>query len=698
MTDIICPNCHSVTAPFTYCLDCNAALGRLDEILAAQPVPAGAAGRSEKVAIKSGGEDGVQMDAHLRRACRRTPKHGICRLPTSSTAADEVSVIAKVTDLAKFDATLINRGRIVTQIPGAHGEPVLLTARIRADEREMEMLRSEPYVKSLKGSRRIRPHLERLTGDIFAGGGSSPLDHTNGGDAVIIGIIDFGLDFVHRNFRDREGNSRILALWDQKAAPCDDSPKPFGYGRVFSKSDIDNALKTADPHGALEYSLPKDGIAGTGAHGTYVADVAAGNGLGSGCRGVAPGANIVFVDIATSGTPIHSQHSVGNTFGDSAQLLEAIAYIFEFAKKHNKPCVINVSLGTDSGPHDGTTLVEEAIDRLVTQEPNRAVVIAAGNSFGKALHATGKVPADGYVDLKWRIPRFESTGNELEIWYPGHDRLTVEVIDPDGTLVAHVDPGEHWEKGGNTKGLITVVNRLREPNNGENTITMFFERGVRDGVWTVRLHGRHAERGDFHAWIERNERGQSRFLKSPGRTYAINNQCTLNSIACGRESIVVGSYNAYENDLPLSELSSSGPTRDNRDEAHRQPTLCAPGDLVLAAQSGTKVLRHRESGTSMSAAAVTGTVALTLAEAYARGIDLSSAELRKILIDTVRPGGGDWSQDAGGAGRLDASAAIAAVQNLQANSQKHDKRIRMPSLLRIIGHRWDEATTGSRTR
>src|SRR6185295_17905655 len=124
------------------------------------------------------------------------------------------------------------------------------------------------------------------------------------------------------------------------------------------------------------------------------------------------------------------------------------------------------------------------------------------------------------------------------------------------------------------------------------------------------------------AWIERDQGGQSRFVKSKDKSYEVSNECSLSSIACGRETIVVGSYDAHESDLPLSEFSSSGPTRDKRE----QPTLSAPGEQVLAAQSRTLVLRHRQSGTSISAAVVTGAVALMLSEARERGITLTASQ------------------------------------------------------------------------
>ena len=716
MTDIICPNCHSVTSPLQHCLVCNALLGKLLEPVfetapgrAARP-PSGYLAKtwwslSNRCALawselrclltasKRGRQMRVPMDAYLRRDYWRTQRLGIRKLDTSATKAGEIAVIAKVDDVDKFEKQVKKQaGSITTRIEGTADDPTtIVTARLRGDEAEIERLRNLACVKSLKAARRMRPFLERTRREIFPCDQWLPTDHeANGGKDVIIGIVDFGLDFAHRNFQylDEDGkvHTRILALWDQKATyNAKHTPKAFGYefdyGRLFKKDEIDKVLNAtreeAEPEKAyktLGYRVPKDSLIDTGAHGTYVADVAAGNGLGSSCPGVAPQADIVFVDLSTAGTPMQGPQSVGSTFGDSVQLLEAVEFIFDYAKKNNRPCVVNISLGTNGGPHDGTTLLEQAIDRLVKQQPNRAVVIAAGNSFGKKLHATGQVPEDGCVDLKWHIPRFDATSNELEIWYAGEDRFTLDLLDPCGKLLAQVKPGEQWETPRGCKEPMIVVNRLDDPNNGDNNINVFFERDVAAGDWTLRLRGDSVRDGRFHAWIERDEQGQSRFIQTLGQPYEISNECTLSSIACGRETIVVSSYDAYEADLPLSDTSSSGPTRDKRKPQQRQPTLSAPGENVLAAQSGTLVLRHRQSGTSMAAPVVTGTVALMLAKAQAQDLTLTAHEIRKILIRTAHgnpPGGNGW--DAGfGYGRVCVALAVADVGD-DLGDEMHDK-------------------------
>ncbi|MCJ8278425.1 MAG: S8 family serine peptidase, partial [Rivularia sp. ALOHA_DT_140] len=132
-------------------------------------------------------------------------------------------------------------------------------------------------------------------------------------------------------------------------------------------------------------------------------------------------------------------------------------------------------------------------------------------------------------------------------------------------------------------------------------------------------------RAIFHAWIEREDGSQTSFLPPHDNTH------TVNSIGCGHNIIMVGSYNPTKPNQPLSYFSSSGPTRDGR----QKPDFIAPGQNIWAAASLTTTKSYRKSGTSMSAPFVTGIVALILSEANARNISLDVNQIRDILIKSA---------------------------------------------------------------
>lgn len=669
MPHVICPNCHAIVRPWLACSNCGVSFPK--------------AGNRKSVAAagSSNAEDtNLQMDAHLHRVIGAVRSGRAQKIATSSTQETEVAVIARVDDVDAF--TKLSGVRVSRDPLDDSDGTWLLTARIPLDK--IEEIRQKKFVKSLKASQPVRRCLEKSLAEI--GNGSPDLmtgSLAEGGKGVIVGIIDFGMDFAHKNFLDETGQSRVLAIWDQTAKQNPRSPSQYGYdyGTLYTQAEINSALKQKDPYNALGYGPSPDDLLQTGAHGTYVADVAAGNGnasVGSVGKGVAPNADIVFVEASNKCVDPSDAGVVGNSFGDSVQLAEAIKFIFAFAEERKQPCVINLSMGTNGGPHDGTTLVEKWIDCLVSRAPNRAVVIAAANMFGKQLHATGKVSAKKPVELKWQVFPNDSTSNEMEIWYSKGDRFDVEVIKPgDSVPIAGARFGEVREFGFWEHSTIVVANRRDDSCNGDNTINVFLDHELTPGTWTIRLIGVSVTDGEFHAWIERDETGPSQF-KTPGAgdSYQIDDAITLGSIACGEKSIVVGSYDAHNAGEPLSANSSSGRTRDHR----KKPELSAPGEHVLAAYSGTRVRRNTLSGTSMSAPAVAGVVALMLAEAQSRGVTLPVDKVREILIRTARKDpptvGGDWDIDHGfwhpryGFGRVSATAAVAAVTSMKRGKKR----------------------------
>lgn len=584
------------------------------------------------------------MDPRLQVACARRSM-GLPGRKVASATAQEIAVIAKVTDVAAWEA--LSEVRVGSTLGAARDGTTLVTARIPVTR--IEAVRAQPCVKSLKASQPLRRSLAATTVEMGCRAADYPSQTAPGGGAgVIVGIVDFGCDFAHQNFRQANGSSRLLAIWNQHGDPTPASP--LNYGRLHSRQEINAALGRPDPYAHLGYG-PEPLPSGRGTHGTHVMDIAAGNGRGTGVPGNAPQADLIFVeaaadDIAWSGPEVTRQ-----SFGDSVQMLEAVKFIFDQAGP--RPCVVNLSLGTNGGPHDGTTLVEQGLDTLIRAQPNRAVVIAASNSYDDGIHAAGTVPKQGTRDLVWQTP-VGRLDREMEIWFSGPARLAAEIIAPGGTSLGFAEPGTNLTLSDDNQLAIFISSRLGEPNNGDNTISIYVAGGVPGGDWVVRLHSRNDQPAPFHAWIERQDQEQSHFAPPH------DNNHTIGSISCGRESIAVGSFDAHKTGLPISYFSSAGPTRDGR----QKPELSAPGHAVIAARSRSGTGTTNMSGTSMAAPAVTGLVALLLAEAQRRNLQLTSVQLRAALIQSARlnppaQAGGAWHPRYGhGRAHIGALAAL----------------------------------------
>jgi subtilisin family serine protease len=587
----------------------------------------------------------ADIDPRLQRLLERKSR-GISIAATTSTEEEEVAVIAKVNNLEEWlSMNEVYPGADLGSTPT--GERIV-TARVPVSR--LEQIKQSSCVVSLKPAQPLKPTLNFTTEEIAARKDLLPVNALGEqGRGVVVGIIDFGCDFAHKNFRNHDGSTRLLAFWNQDGNSSHKSP--YGYGQEYKQGEINQVLQASDPYAALGYKL------GDRAHGTHVMDIAAGNGQGSTIPGVAPAADIVFVQLSQNEvTPLilDGETAVDRCFGDTVALLEAMVYIFDVAG--DRPCVINISLALHGGPHDGTTLVEQGIDALVTKKPHRAVVIAAGNCYDTGIHASGVVLQDRYLDLQWQIPNQNPRQKEIEVWYDGGDRFQLEIITPDGNSLGLVDVGENGEiVDSEDRTIIFVANRQSDPNNRDNVICVFMEPDLPGGIWTLRLHGFQVTNGKFHAWIEREDGSQTCFVPPHDNTH------TLNTIACGCKSIVVGSYDATKANKPLSFFSSSGPTRDGR----QKPDLIAPGHHIWAAASGTGTGIIRKSGTSMAAPVVTGVIALILAEALACNLTLTIDQIRHILAASTKKNFPKPNEpERYGYGAIDASAAVLAVQGL----------------------------------
>lgn len=476
-----------------------------------------------------------------------------------------------------------------------------------------------------------------------------PLEQT--GQGVIVGIIDWGCDFTHEDFRNDDGSSRLLYLWDESASggPGRHRPKGYDYGTEFSRDEINQALKAPAPFEALGVEPP-----GVGAHGTHVMGIAAGNGRANpsaGVRGIAPQADLIFVQPDTEDVNI-----VGG-FGDSVHLAEAIKYVFDKASELRRPAVINLSMGTNSGPHDGSSLVEQWMDRLLGV-PGRAVVLALGNEHHERFnrtHSEGRLGPGETMTLYWRVLPNDFSPNEIEIWYSGRDLFHVELELPGGSRLPVARPGQTiTTQIPHSDTRVYQANLLNSPLNGDNQIDIIVigsdTQPIEQGVWQLHLSADVAVEGTFDAWIERDSmQAPARMSSFIGGSYI--RRKTLGSLQSARFAITVSNYDALT--TTLADSTSFGPTRDGR----RAPAVAAPGTDVLSTKSMWQTDPNdrspyiRMTGTSMSAPYVTGLVACM----FQKNPLLTAVQVRSLLASQAKPAPGfssEWRID-WGHGRAD---------------------------------------------
>ncbi len=228
------------------------------------------------------------------------------------------------------------------------------------------------------------------------------------GKDVIVGVLDIGFDYTHPTFTDPDGVSRIKKSWEQNITRT--PPMGFSYGNDLDTDDL---------------SIEKFDDSSIG-HGSHVANVAAGSAgpLIDKYRGVAYESDLVLVSL----------FQLGGLSGLNTGVIDGINYVFQYAESMGKPAVVNISQGHHTGPHDGSSLTDQAIDAL--SGPGRIIVGSVGNEGdpgGFYLHFDHTFDNEKNVLSYLVWPEGLSSGETtVDIWGEvGEDfEVNVEIFNP----------------------------------------------------------------------------------------------------------------------------------------------------------------------------------------------------------------------------------------------------------------------------
>jgi subtilisin family serine protease len=519
--------------------------------------------------------------------------------------------------------------------------------------------------------------------------GVSPLPQGYSAKGVVVGIIDTGIDYRHEDFRDPAdpSRSRIAYLWDQWGEEGK-QPEGFSYGAEWTREQIETALNAA-PEEAL---IHMDTFPQGSGHGTHVSGTAAGNG------GVAYQADLIVVA----------------TLFPEASILDAASYIMQRATEMGKPCVINLSLGSNLHAHDGSDFLSESLSQLLDGTEGAAIVASAGNEGRRLSHWGGfaltEEPMAVYyaggdgVEGYFRIPKSVLPTLEMDIavdsarYEDGRPKSASEIGRTEWFRFADIGRQPVYQpffyRDDSLAVDLFVVN-FTEADKDYAEFYIWLDEGWNLYNWT-----RHKDKlelfrfyvrgsGSFDAWFSSTKLFTYSSPEEAGLTEPAyrSGDALMNiySPCDGRNVLCVGAFTnrtdwidldgtrwPWPPEQPVGELadfSSTGPTKDNR----IKPEIVAPGKVVASAVP-PYINYHRIyftqeappravfSGTSMSAPIVAGTIALMLeANPHLTHEEIYNLITRTAVADEQSLSRGALPNGAWGYGKLNAFKAMQAT-------------------------------------
>lgn len=610
------------------------------------------------VSMVAGAQDKLSLQTRMflanKEAQTSTVKNGVIKragtIVSQQNGTEMVSSLIRLNDGTSLDS-LKALGVVVQNKFGK-----VYTVMIPADKLVAVSELTDVQHVSVAQQMRLKNDSARAYSNVDPVQAGTGLDKTYTGKDVIVGIVDDGFDFQHINFKDANGKTRIKMI--------------YNGADMHTDADYIGRVTTDDK---------------SESHASHVTGIAAGHYSGNQLQGMAPDADLALAEMGD---------------GQDTQILNGMAAIFHYADSVGKPAVINMSLGNNAGPLDGTTDFDLALDNVV--KAGRLVCMSSGNEADSKLSICKKFEnASGQMQFKTIASMSSGTDSyNVDLWNNSANAVAIQyaILDGNNKVLTKTDKitpvTDVWQLSKSTYatafgkyfgGDIESKAGVRKANNRfEHFVYITEKSGAHMTQYQLAMYV-YGTQGD--SICMRGNNGDIQFINNNDDSFTVGNgDCSLNSFATTSNVITVGSYDTKNyfklaGDLrkhtysyistigDISKFSSYGV--DYNGVSH--PDIVAPGKFLLSSYNrydteSIKVAAKTYGtgtdecywgpmmGTSMACPVVTGIVALWLQY----NPNLTPADLRKVFKATSKRDAFVTNEDAvkWGAGKIDAYAGL----------------------------------------
>jgi subtilisin family serine protease len=423
------------------------------------------------------------------------------------------------------------------------------------------------------------------------------------GKNVVIAIIDSGIDYLHPDFINEDGTTKIISIWDQESVKGN-PPEGCLFGCEFTREDINKAIKENDS------TLTED-KRGTG---TIAAGICSGNGnLNSRYKGVAIDSELLIIKLRE----YENRFDYGKINYQLSDFLAAIKYIEDIISKNKKYVVINITVAVTPSGEPVVSLLDSFY--FLTQS-GVILVSGAGNEGNTDIHYEGNIKnINESQDVIIQVG--DQLNLEIYLTVDGPDKIAAQLISPSGEIIDNIiyapDNYSYFGKFNleDTTYEIQYVYPWFELGSEKFFIDIY---NIKPGIWTLRINPEYVVSGRYDVYLPNKNliSNRTRFL-NPTSASTITFYGNIDNV------ITVGAYNDKTQSMWIG--SSKGSMRTDR----IKPDIVAPGVDIISTYINQSY--NTATGTGVSSSITSGVLALMIEFTSQQGLYPESTMYTQVL-------------------------------------------------------------------